>query len=134
MNIETTTAENTTKTAIDYIPCYAPLALRIFKYSTPKEFANCEYKPFGNIPDEYWEGYGGISNGKIVAFVTKNPNELHFYKDEDCTFDEFIETIGHELGHFQSKISICFNEEKKADRYGQFAKQVYDVCSLINGA
>ena len=125
---------DSTDTAIAYSTCYAPLFLKIIGYSTPKDFANSEYKPFGDIPDEYWKDYAGITEGKMVAFVTKNPNELHFYKEHDCSFDEIIETIGHELGHFQPKISISLNEENKADRYSLFAKQVYEVCRLINGA
>jgi len=134
MTIESTDLQNSTNPAITYSECYAPLFLKIIGYSTPKDFANSEYKPFGEIPDEYWKDYAGITEGKMVAFVTKKPNELHFYKEHDCSFDEMIETIGHELGHFQPKISINLNEENKADRYSLFAKQVYEVCRLINGA
>ncbi len=110
---------------------YAPLNLNIFQYQTPKDFANSEYKPFGEIPAEYWENYAGITVGKIVAFIIKNPNELHLFKEHDCSFDELVEIIGHELGHLQPKIVINLNEESKADRYGVFAKQVYDVCCMI---
>ena len=134
MIINSTKTTTGTDTAITYSECYAPLFLKIIGYLTPKDFANSEYKPFGEIPDEYWNGYAGITDGKMVAFVTKKPNELHFYKEHDCSFDEMIETIGHELGHFQPKISINLNEEDKADRYSLFAKQVYEVCRLINGA
>lgn len=134
MTIESADLQNSTTPAITYSECYAPLFLKIIGYSTPKDFANSEYKPFGEIPDEYWKDYAGITEGKMVAFVTKDPNELHFYKEHDCSFDEMIETIGHELGHFQPKVSINFNEENKADRYSLFAKQVYEVCRLINGA
>lgn len=132
MTIESTNDNNNTIPAIIYSEYYAPLFLKIIGYSTPKHFANSEYKPFGDIPDEYWKDYTGITDGKMVAFVTKKPNELHFYKEYDCSFDEMIETIGHELGHFQHKVSINFNEEDKADRYILFAKQVYEVCCLIN--
>jgi hypothetical protein len=111
---------------------YDSLHLKIIEYLTPKDFANSGYKPFGEIPEKYWENYIGITNSKIVAFVTKNPNELHFYKEHDCSFGELIETIGHELGHFQPKITIIFNEENKADRFSLFVKQVYDVCQIIN--
>mgnify|MGYP006919540647 CR=1 FL=1 len=134
MTIKSTNLQNSTNPAITYSEYYAPLFLKIIGYSTPKDFANSEYKPFGEIPDEYWKNYAGITEGKMVAFVTKKPNELHFYKENDCSFNEMIETIGHELGHFQPKISINLNEENKADRYRLFAKQVYEVCLLINGA
>ena len=127
-------SKNRIKAAKTYNEYYAPLSLKIIGYATPKAFANSEYKPFGDIPDEYWKNYAGITEGKMVAFVTKNPNELHFYKEHDCSFDEIIELIGHELGHFQPKIVISLNEEIKADRYSLFAKQVYEVSCLIKGS
>ena len=34
---------------------YNQLNLKIVQYNTPKEFANSAYKPFGDIPNEYWE-------------------------------------------------------------------------------
>ena len=111
---------------------YEPLNIEISIYNSPKAFATCEYLPFGIIPDEYWEKFAGITDGgKCVTFVVKHPRELHIYLQEDCSFEELIETIGHEIGHFQPKFMWNLDEEKKADRWSIFAKDVYNISEII---
>lgn len=110
---------------------YTPLSLEIFIYTDPKEFANCKYKPFGEIPEEYWEGFAGINNGKCTGFAVKNPNEIHIYVEEWCTDTELIETVGHEVGHLMPKAKVFINEESKAGYYEQFVGDVYRIYCMI---
>ena len=52
-----------------------------------------------------WKNFAGIDDGECVAFAVKKPKEIHVYKTDKCSFGELVETIGHEVGHFQSKFS-----------------------------
>jgi len=111
---------------------YKPLNLKIIIYLDPKDFANCEYKPFGEIPDNYWENYAGISDGTCVAFISKKDKCLCLFKEKDCSDKEILETIAHELGHLKPKLSLFLDEENKANAYEIFVKQVYEIFYIIN--
>lgn len=115
-------------------------------YRDPMEFAKMEEKPFGDIPEEYqFAGIVDIETGDIgvsksTGFTILDDRTIHFYIDPECTFEDLLETVAHELGHLveggfkknpPQKRRYHRRHEEKAEHYECFVMDSFNLTKLI---
>lgn len=112
--------------------------IKINIYTDPMEFANCDEKPFGEIPDDYT--FAGVQGGNSTGFASIDLNMISIYVGPNCEFKDLLSTTSHELGHLieggfkknpPQKDRYFNKHEEKANHYENFVLDSYDLTNLI---
>lgn len=101
---------------------------RLVLCETLEEFLLYDYQ-IEEITQEVKDWYYKIANGlKCNAFVDNQG--FTFFIDKDCTDVELFFTIGHEIGHTMPR-QLILNKEKRADNFGVFAVECFEIYNKI---
>ena len=112
---------------------YSPLKIDLYIYTNPREFCESDYKPFGHIPEEWWEKSDvEVEGGTCTAFsVKESKKEIHVYLTNETSIFELMPLIGHELGHFKSKVIVYCDDEDKANMFEDFVEHTMKISKII---
>lgn len=107
--------------------------IKFIVYNNPIEFTS----DFFIIPeDAVLNDYIPTSSG----FACIPDNEIAIFKRDDCSFDDLLSTIAHELGHLieggfkknpPDKDRYWKRHEQKAEHYENFTMKAYRITKII---
>lgn len=108
--------------------------IKVTLYTDANEYA----KEFFDIPD------GAVLDTENLpdsaGFSCIDDNEIWIYMGDDCSFEELLSTVSHELGHLveggfrknpPQKRRYNKKHELKAEHYEHFVIKSYEISKLI---
>lgn len=108
--------------------------IKISLYTDAEEYV----KDFFEIPDGAFLDTTNLP--KSAGFACVEDNEIWIYKGSDCSFEELLSTVAHELGHLveggfkknpPNKVRYNAKHELKAIHYENFVLKSYRIASIL---